>query len=630
MAIKGKHAVRTIVCFMCLILILNPVAAFAEHRAYSQPEIRQTMERIIAWKKADNKNAKGNLLSKELLANAGTSASDWYALGIGRLGIEDDAPAYLEMVRQNVAKRYQKEGRLDGSKATEWHRIALAVLAAGGDPTQPINLIADGVYYRGRTKPLSDQGINGSIWGLITLDALRYKTPDDAADNRDTIITEILRQQLKDGGFALDGSQSDADMTGMAIQALAPYYNSEQAYTFVAKWNKESTESTVRQAVDRALQRLSALQKQDGDFSSWGMQNVESTSQVLVALCALGIDPLTDQRFIKGGNTVIDGIMKYRRSDGGFIHSFTYDKENRGALPDKSNSMASEQTLYALAAYYRFCNGYRSLYDFRPEPADELKESIAQLNKDIVSLKESGKKGTAEIKSLFKRYLDVPIAERCYVYSYKYLAQMMSEAKISNTSEYLTEAMNIAEQGKGAVTDLFNTGSGSYENYVFTERDYRDYKAIPDNPPTDYYSQIISLLAKISNAQNASDYPGVKDDLEAKKTSVEAVQQKIEDLGTRIMETLYPFEKLGISDKKAVDGIVEEINSLPESDQPKVQGYEDVKRAQTQIDSKLRALIIGGVASAAAAILIAAVVYRIRKRKKELLPDYEDDGDDEE
>jgi len=630
----GRLVVK-IVSFVCLLLIINPVAAFAEHRDYSQPEIQQTIEKIIAWKKSVNKNAKGNLISNEILGSAGTEVSDWYVFAAGRLGIQDDTRAYLEMVKQNITKRYKSEGKLDQTKATEWHRIALAVLSVGGDPTQigtnsdrqTINLVADGVYYRGRTKPLSEQGLNGLIWGLIVLDSMRYKTPADALDTRETIIPEILAQQLKDGGFSLDGEQTDPDMTAMAIQALAPYYNSEQIYTYVSSWNNKETRASVRQVVDQALKCLSSLQRPDGDYSSWGMENAESTCQVLVALCALGIDPLTDQRFIKGENTVIDGIMKYRRPDGGFIHSFTYDEENISAKPDQSNSMASEQALYALTAYYRYLVGYRSLYDFRPEMTTELKKEIAQLNQDIIKLKNSGNQNTSTIKSLFARYLEVPIEERCYVYSYQHLAKMISDGNLSNTSEYLAAAMSITEKGNGAVTDLFNTGSGIYEDYLFTDRDYQDYKSIPDHPSTAYYPQIIVLLGKISNAQNAEDYPGVKEDLEAKKTSVEAIQEKIDDLNKRIMETLYPFEKLGIADKKKVDQIVEEIQSLQKSDQLKIMGYEDVIRAKTQIDSQLRALVIGILVIVMAIVLIAVVVYRIKKKRKERLPDYEDDED---
>ena len=62
-------------------------------------------------------------------------------------------------------------------------------------------------------------------------------------------------------------------MTAMAIQALAPYYK---------------TNETVKAAVDKALEALSALQRSDGGFGSWGTVNSESCAQVIVALTALG------------------------------------------------------------------------------------------------------------------------------------------------------------------------------------------------------------------------------------------------------------------------------------------------------------------------------------------------------
>lgn len=46
-------------------------------------------------------------------------------------------------------------------------------------------------------------------------------------------------------------------------------------------------------------------------------------------------------------------MMRYRMTDGGFVHSFTYDPDNPTSLPDKSNTMASEQTLYTMASLWR-------------------------------------------------------------------------------------------------------------------------------------------------------------------------------------------------------------------------------------------------------------------------------------
>lgn len=74
---------------------------------------------------------------------------------------------------------------------------------------------------------------------------------------------------------------------------LAPYYH-------------KSGYENVTTAIDQALDVLSAMQNDTGGFSQQAdrtVETVESCAQVLMtALCALGIDPETDPRFIKGVN----------------------------------------------------------------------------------------------------------------------------------------------------------------------------------------------------------------------------------------------------------------------------------------------------------------------------------------
>ena len=94
--------------------------------------------------------------------------------------------------------------------------------------------------------PLADfnqvnwQGINGTIYALIALDSNNYEIPKLTETDlqkglvqttREKLIAHILQNQLEDGGWTLSGTESDADMTAMAIQALAPYYNSCLLYT---------------------------------------------------------------------------------------------------------------------------------------------------------------------------------------------------------------------------------------------------------------------------------------------------------------------------------------------------------------------------------------------------------------
>src|SRR5690625_2247645 len=246
----NKIRAKLVFLFLMTLIVFLPISEHLNGTVYAGDDLFATasiardqlesyMVDIINWKKNQINQSDDSLLTNVFLENAGETSVDWYVLGLGRAGIPDDYAAYLAITKDIVEKRYETEEKLSNAKATEWHRISLAILAAGGDPTsfgedeqgQPIDLIADGTYYRGKdTRALGTQGINGWIWGLIALDSLRYKVPDDVVETRDSMIEEILSAQLEDGGFSLNTYEQDAtvDLTAMAIQALAPYYNSEE------------------------------------------------------------------------------------------------------------------------------------------------------------------------------------------------------------------------------------------------------------------------------------------------------------------------------------------------------------------------------------------------------------------
>ena len=331
---------------------------------YSVSDITEAIDGILAWKRAQQGVAEGQpLLSGELLTYAGSTAADWLPIGLSRYGAEDDYDSYLAALRTYVEQKYREPDKLDRTKATEWHRIALAVLACGGDPTHfgrdengaDINLIADGVYDRGKTADLGRQGLNGWLWGLITLDSMKYTIPAGASYTRTELVKTILSYQLSDDGFNLrvaQGSTADPDITAMAIQSMGPYYRTSTL--------------NVKDPVDRALERLSQLQLDTADFRSWGTRNSESTSQVIISLCSVGIDPQNDPRFVKNGLNLLDALFYYQQEDGGFAHSYESDPGNPSAIPGESDSIATDQALLALVSVWRQAQGMSILYDFRP------------------------------------------------------------------------------------------------------------------------------------------------------------------------------------------------------------------------------------------------------------------------
>ena len=274
----------------------------------------------------------------DFMATLGTptvnsTGGEWMVIGLARSGRLVPAGYYDNVVEYVKAKADANE-RLHPAKVTDNARVILALTAIGKDVTNVggHNLLKglDNMAY------VQTQGINGPIFTLIALDSHNYPTSGDVT--REKLIQAILDAQLPGGGWNLSGNDADPDMTAMAIQSLAPYYK---------------TNETVKAAVDKALEALSALQRNDGGFDSWGTVNSEACAQVIVALTALGIDPTADSRFVKNGLTVLDALASFYVTGGGFRHTAGGDL----------NGMATEQGYYALAAYYRFANTQTRLYD---------------------------------------------------------------------------------------------------------------------------------------------------------------------------------------------------------------------------------------------------------------------------
>ena len=289
--------------------------------------------------------------------SVGSTGGEWSTIGLARSGypVSDDYyDTYLSNVNTTAS---DKDGNLNSNKYTEYSRVILAMTAIGGDVTDIagynfLEKLAD-------FDKIKFQGINGPIFALIALDSNNYAIPTvkgvSTQTSREMLIDYILDAHLDDGGWNLSSSftgESDPDMTAMALQALAPYYLDKNKFEALGS---EYSYNKLKAIVDEALETLSKLQADDGTFGSQfgGGQSSESTSQVIVALTALKIDPTQDTRFIKNDNDPIEALMTFYVDGGGFKH----------LLSGSRDGMATEQGYYALTAYYRFIEGETSLYD---------------------------------------------------------------------------------------------------------------------------------------------------------------------------------------------------------------------------------------------------------------------------
>ena len=286
------------------------------------PSVQEPEENNTDWQEVMPKT-EAYLLNqaKDNAPVVNSTYGEWMVLGLARSGVDADSDFfddyYLNVV-SHVKENMDENGRLHPSKSTENSRLILALTALGYDVTDVggYNLL------KGLTDKdyVPKQGINGPVWALIALDSGDYDIPANADSTkqvtREWLVEYILEKQLPGGGWGLDDTPDD--MTPMAVQALAPYYDSD---------------STVKQAVDKAIGIMDEM-----------LQNApspETSAQIIVALSALE----------KDSSAAMKQMLKYSLEDGSFAHE------------QGTNQMATEQAFYALVAYDRFQNGENALYD---------------------------------------------------------------------------------------------------------------------------------------------------------------------------------------------------------------------------------------------------------------------------
>lgn len=269
----------------------------------------------------------------------GAPGTDWSAFALNAVG--EDLNTYVTSGRTYL-DNLEVKAKVPGyfGLMTDYERTVIGVVSAGGDPANfagdingenGMNLLEKIYNY-----PSLGQGINAAVFALAALDAANADIPADAVHSRDSLISFILNNRVKEG-WCYGGSEPDPDMTGMALYALAPYRD----------------RPAVREAGEAAIQWLSENQEEDGTLKSWGTKNSESISQVIMGVTAWGVDP-QGPMFTKQNGNLVTGLLGFYFEDSGmFGHLY--------GSPDPA--MATDQGLEALAALQRYMEkGYSDIF----------------------------------------------------------------------------------------------------------------------------------------------------------------------------------------------------------------------------------------------------------------------------
>ncbi|MBE7022143.1 MAG: DUF4430 domain-containing protein [Ruminococcaceae bacterium] len=195
-------------------------------------------------------------------------------------------------------------------------------------------------------------GLNGishesAIWTaaytLLAYQQGNYSVGTQEAD----LVDALLEAQIDENGGWTAWETAEADATGIAILALAKYYNDN---------------ADVKVAVDKAICYLSEAQLSNGGFGgTWG-ENANNAACVIMGLSAVGINPDTDVRFIKNGNSVLDRLLDFAMEDNsGFVFNIG---------DTTASAYATQQGFPALVAAYQVIKNAAAynVYDFSSNP----------------------------------------------------------------------------------------------------------------------------------------------------------------------------------------------------------------------------------------------------------------------
>lgn len=211
------------------------------------------------------------------------TVEEWSAIGLARSDSLSEMASegyYLNVVNY-ISDNVDEQGKLSESGPVDNAKIILSLTSIGKsvenvNGSNLLQCLADMNY-------IKKQGVSGAVWTLIALNSNNYKIPKavDGAEQttRDKLIACIRSAQLDDGGWSVGSGKtgvSDSSATAVALQALAPYYN---------------TNSKARPTVNKGLEFLSLQQDEKGRFLSDGTASQRHAAQVLIALTSLGIDP---------------------------------------------------------------------------------------------------------------------------------------------------------------------------------------------------------------------------------------------------------------------------------------------------------------------------------------------------
>lgn len=249
-----------------------------------------------------------DILVKNIASSYTEKTTYWEAMDMG--AYKKYAPETKFVLSDNAKQEFINESIKLISKTDKDTDLAKAILALTSQGKDAKNLYKVNNNNKiDAIKRLNKSDHSPSAWSapytLMVYNINEYKNREKEIN----LVNALISSQGENGAWDEYGT---IDTTANAISGLSFYLNDEDLLI------KEK----VNTSIENALNYLSSQQNSDGSFSdTWNGRNSNSTAMVAIALCASGVDVENDTRFVKEGNTIIDGLLSFALDDNtGFGH----------------------------------------------------------------------------------------------------------------------------------------------------------------------------------------------------------------------------------------------------------------------------------------------------------------------
>ncbi|MBO1005543.1 DUF4430 domain-containing protein [Pseudogracilibacillus auburnensis] len=304
-------------------------------------EEKPTPEKETPSKKLINQVSKEvDFLANHVLANdlATAFGDEWWVWGLATSG--NSVPnSYIKSIEQVVQENEGEFGNV-----FDLEKVIIALSSSGVDVTNVsgVHLLDKLAEHSGLENPL----INAAIFALIAANSGQYEFNEEKENE---LVQLILESELDGGGWAFFGSKPSADITGMALIALANY--------------KDQPE--VKAAIDRAVTYLSNEQASNGGYyDEWnGGYTSETVSQVITGLVAVGVEPTSEPFTKEEGKNLVEHLLEFKTADGLYSHVLGDDESD--------SFSATPQAFLALSTYKNFVDGEVPPKPIPTEPKEE-------------------------------------------------------------------------------------------------------------------------------------------------------------------------------------------------------------------------------------------------------------------